>query len=104
VDPDRYRDREEVQAGRAHDPIPAFASRLIAAGYIDEDGVREIEERVDRDVDEAVKFADESPNPRLEELFDYMYAPDDEGLKNSAQEVNTPSTKGSRDTDVKGEE
>jgi pyruvate dehydrogenase E1 component alpha subunit len=104
VDPDRYRDREEVQAGRARDPIPAFAARLIAAGYLNEDGVREIDERVDRDVDEAVKFADESPDPRLEELFDYMYAPDDTGTNSAQALVNTPSTKGSRDTDVKGEE
>src|SRR5215470_3030242 len=44
VDPDRYRDREEVQQGRASDPIAAFAARLTAAGLLDENGTREIEE------------------------------------------------------------
>jgi len=45
VDPDRYRDREEVQKGREYDPLAAFAARLTAAGLLDEQGAREIEER-----------------------------------------------------------
>ena len=80
VDPDRYRDKEEVRQGRATDPIAAFAERLIAAGLLDEKGVREIEQRVERDVDEAVKFADESPYPSVDAfmqgLQEYVYAPD----------------------------
>ena len=81
VDPDRYRDREEVQAGRAHDPISAFAARLMAAGLLDEHGAHEIEEQVQRDVTAAVRFADESPDPPLEGLFDYIYAPEDAQVK-----------------------
>jgi TPP-dependent pyruvate/acetoin dehydrogenase alpha subunit len=30
---------------------------------------------VDQEVEHAVQFADQSPDPALEELFDYMYAP-----------------------------
>ena len=79
VDPDRYRDREEVQEGRAHDPIEAFAARLKAAGLLDESGRHAIEEQVERDVDAAVKFAEESPFPSVEEfmsdLYGYVYAP-----------------------------
>jgi pyruvate dehydrogenase E1 component alpha subunit len=78
VDPDRYRDREEVQQGRAADPITAFAERLREAGLLDENGVRGIEERVQREVDEAVQFADESPFPSVEVfmqgLEEYVYA------------------------------
>ncbi len=81
VDPDRYRNQEEVQAGRAHDPIPAFAARLMSAGLLDENGVREIEQQVQQDVAVAVRFADESPDPPLEGLFDYMYAPEDARVK-----------------------
>jgi pyruvate dehydrogenase E1 component alpha subunit len=81
VDPDRYRDPEEVQAGRADDPISAFSARLMAAGLLDENLVREIDQQVQQDVDAAVQFADESPDPPLEELFDYMYAPEDASLK-----------------------
>jgi pyruvate dehydrogenase E1 component alpha subunit len=75
VDPDRYRSEEEVKRGRAADPIAAFAERLKAAGLVDEQGIQEIDERVQRDVDAAVKFAEESPYPPVEGLFDYMYAP-----------------------------
>lgn len=86
VDPDRYRDKEEVQEGRAHDPITAFATRLTSAGLIDEKGLHEVDERAQRDVDAAVKFADESPDPAVDTfmrgLEDYVYAPareDDRG-------------------------
>jgi pyruvate dehydrogenase E1 component alpha subunit len=74
VDPDRYRDLEEVRKGREHDPIAAFGERLVAASLIDERGLQEIEEQVEREVDDAVKFAEESPDPDVSGLFDYIYA------------------------------
>ncbi|HVB23812.1 MAG TPA: pyruvate dehydrogenase (acetyl-transferring) E1 component subunit alpha [Ktedonobacteraceae bacterium] len=81
VDPDRYRNKEEVQKGRANDPIAAFAARLEAASLIDEDGLNEIDEQVEQEVDTAVKFADESPFPSVETfmqgLQEYVYAPAD---------------------------
>ncbi|TME61946.1 MAG: pyruvate dehydrogenase (acetyl-transferring) E1 component subunit alpha [Chloroflexi bacterium] len=80
VDPDRYRDKEEVQHGRDEDPVRAFASRLLAAGVLDEQSLQEIDAQVQREVDEAVKFADESPDPPVEQfmqgLEEYVYAPD----------------------------
>lgn len=76
VDPDRYRNEAEVKQGRALDPIPAFAERLKAAGFIDDNGLQQIEEQVDQEVNAAVRFADESPDPSIDELFTYMYAPD----------------------------
>ncbi|HEY6408898.1 MAG TPA: thiamine pyrophosphate-dependent enzyme, partial [Ktedonobacteraceae bacterium] len=85
VDPDRYRDKQEVQQGRAADPSTAFAQRLKEAGLLDESGVHELEERVQREVDEAVAFADESPYPSVEGfmqgLQEYVYAPDEEATK-----------------------
>jgi pyruvate dehydrogenase E1 component alpha subunit len=85
VDPDRYRDKQEVQQGRDADPIAAFAQRLIEAGLLDENGVREIEERVQSEVDEAVTFADESPYPSVEAfmqgLQEYVFAPDETAAK-----------------------
>lgn len=76
VDPDRYRDQEEVKAERAaHDPITALAQRLKAAGLIDDAGLQKIEEQVEQEVEHAVQFADESSNPPVDTLFDYIYAP-----------------------------
>ncbi len=76
IDPDRYRDEELVKRGRALDPIPTFAQRLLDAHMIDEAGLRDIEEQVEREVDESVRFAEESPFPPVESLFDYIYADD----------------------------
>ena len=85
VDPDRYRDKEEVQKGREHDPLAAFAARLTAAGLLDEQGTREIEEKVERAVDAAVKFAEESPFPSVEDFMSdlsrYVYAPGEAAMK-----------------------
>ena len=81
VDPDRYRDPAEVQEGRGNDPIAAFAARLMAAGLLNEDKAREIDEQARKDVDAAVQFADESNNPSVDRLFDFIYASDDAGGK-----------------------
>ncbi len=77
IDPDRYRNREEVERGRAQDPIPAFAKRLLDAGLLDDAGLAQIEEQALQELDAAVKFAEESPFPPVEGLFDFIYAPDD---------------------------
>ncbi|TMK25412.1 MAG: pyruvate dehydrogenase (acetyl-transferring) E1 component subunit alpha [Actinobacteria bacterium] len=72
ADPEQYRTKEEV----ADDPIPAFAETLIAAGVIDEAE----RDRMDADalarVDAAVEFADASPFPRPDSLFDDVYVLD----------------------------
>ncbi len=85
VDPDRYRNKEEVQKGREYDPISAFAARLMAAGILDEERIQEIDERVQREVDAAVAFAEESPFPSVEEFMSdldgYVYAPSEAAKK-----------------------
>jgi pyruvate dehydrogenase E1 component subunit alpha len=74
VDPARYRAKEEVEAGRALDPIPAMRAQLIAAGILDEDAATGIENEVEEEVKAAIEFADSSPDPDLGTLFDYTYA------------------------------
>ena len=78
IDPDRYRDREEVERGRQQDPITLFAKRLQDAGLVKGQGLQEIEERAIREVDESVRFAEESDYPPVESLFDYVYASNDD--------------------------
>lgn len=75
VDPDRYRNPEEVQRGRERDPITLFAARLISAGLASQDDLRQLDEQAQQEVDEAVRFAEDSPNPPVEGLYDFMYAP-----------------------------
>jgi pyruvate dehydrogenase E1 component alpha subunit len=74
VDPARYRSKEDVEQSQAADPIPAFRARLINAGLLDEAEAAAIEADVDRLVDEAIAFADQSPDPPLSQLFSYTYA------------------------------
>jgi pyruvate dehydrogenase E1 component alpha subunit len=76
VDPARYRSEEEVKHWRALDPILAFARSLQKAGYLDEDGLRKIDDEISEQVGAAVEFADRSPDPKPEELFTYDYATD----------------------------
>jgi pyruvate dehydrogenase E1 component alpha subunit len=74
VDPARYRSKEEVEAGRALDPIRAMRAQLVAAGIFDEDAATQIENEVEEEVKAAIDFADSSPDPDLGTLFDYTYA------------------------------
>jgi len=48
--------------------------RLRAEGVLDDAKVAEIEAGADRQVEEAVAFADASPEPSAEELFTDIYA------------------------------
>lgn len=83
IDPDRYRDKEEVQRGRSRDPITLFGERLKAAGLATDAQLQELDTQAQQDVDEAVRFAEESAFPPVESLFDYIYA--DEQTPNNAQ-------------------
>jgi len=64
----RYRDPEEVEAGRARDPIDIQGARI-------DGGVRaEIDAQIERELDEAVTFALGSAKPELTGAMDYLYA------------------------------
>jgi pyruvate dehydrogenase E1 component alpha subunit len=74
VDPDRYRPREFVEQGRAHDPIPAFGRALLEAELLDEHGLKQIDDQVNRVVEASVAYADESPDPDPKDLYMFDYA------------------------------
>jgi pyruvate dehydrogenase E1 component alpha subunit len=78
ADPEVYREREEVEEWRAKDPIKTFRDRLLAEEVISEQEVDEIRDRVERRVMEAVEFADASPEPPLEALYENLYVVGDE--------------------------
>ncbi|RAQ95529.1 pyruvate dehydrogenase (acetyl-transferring) E1 component subunit alpha [Thermogemmatispora tikiterensis] len=74
VDPDRYRPEDEVRRWRERDPIVLYATRLKEAGLMDEATRQELETRAQQEVEEAVRFAEESELPSVEELYDFVYA------------------------------
>ncbi len=74
ADPEVYRTKEEVQQWRERDPIQAYARRLAGGRPSRRGRLRGAGPQGDRAiVDEAVAFADESPAPALESLYDNVY-------------------------------
>lgn len=74
VDPARYRSDADTQEARRMDPVPAFRAKLITAGILDAAEATAIDEQADEQVTAAVTFADGSPDPIADELFDDAYA------------------------------
>ena len=73
ADPEVYRTKEEVKQWRERDPITSYGKVLQDAGLVDEQQLEELDRKAIELVDEAVKFADESPAPALESLYDNVY-------------------------------
>jgi len=74
ADPELYRTKEEVARWREKDPIVQLRSRLIESEVIAPEQAAEIEREVEDEINAAVQFADESPNPDPSELFTDVYA------------------------------
>jgi pyruvate dehydrogenase E1 component alpha subunit len=73
ADPEEYRTKEQVAEWRKRDPISTFAERLVAEGLIEEGAAKEIDDAAMTRVDETVAFADRSPFPPPEALYDDVY-------------------------------
>jgi pyruvate dehydrogenase E1 component alpha subunit len=73
ADPEVYREKAEVEEWQQKDPIETFAKRLIDEKVITEDELEEIRAEAERIVLEAVEFADTSPEPPLDSLYDHLY-------------------------------
>jgi pyruvate dehydrogenase E1 component alpha subunit len=74
VDPAKYRPKEEVEQWLAKDAIKRFREKLLQDASFSQDEVKKIEEDVSGRVEEAVKFALESPFPSPEEALEDVYA------------------------------
>ncbi len=73
ADPEEYRSKDEVEEWRGRDPIQAFGKRLVDEDVITQDQFEELDEKAIKTVDEAVQFADQSPFPDLDSLYDDVY-------------------------------
>lgn len=72
-DPGKYRSPEELDQWQARDPLPAFREHLLAQGIV-EKMLEEVEAGIDRAVNEAVRHAENAPEPNPEETYNYVYA------------------------------
>ncbi len=72
-DPLRYRTKEEVEKWRAEDPIGILERHLYAEKLATEAELDKIEADVEEVIAEAVEFAEQSPFPAPEALFEGIY-------------------------------
>jgi TPP-dependent pyruvate/acetoin dehydrogenase alpha subunit len=82
-DDEKYRDPAVTAQWKERDPIPRFKQYLTERGVLDAATERQIVAEIERDAQEAVEFAVNSPEPELSELMTDIYSP----LKPVAGEV-----------------
>jgi pyruvate dehydrogenase E1 component alpha subunit len=69
-----YRSREEEEAWRQRDPIPRLAACLRDSGHATDEELGAIADGVAEEVEEAVRFAEESPAPAPEDCLRHVFA------------------------------
>lgn len=70
----RYRPKEEIQAWMEKCPIKKFKEVLLREGSMKQQEIDQLEEEVNREIEAAVEFAQQSPMPGVEDLFADLYA------------------------------
>ncbi len=74
IDPAKYRSPEEVEYWKAKDPIPAMERYLEQRGLWSDDWKKEVQDGINKEIDAAVEFAENSPYPEPEECLDHVYS------------------------------
>ncbi len=72
-DPQKYRSKDEVEEWKSRDPLELCRHRILTNGIATEAELEEIDNKVKAQVEEAVKFAEESPYPKAETAFEDIY-------------------------------
>jgi pyruvate dehydrogenase E1 component alpha subunit len=68
-----YRSKEEVEANKLRDPILSVSRDLLDSKAMNEDEFKALQKRIRALIQEAVDFADESPEPPVDELTQHVY-------------------------------
>ena len=97
ADPEVYRERDEVEEWQRKDPIEAFAKRCIEAGVLGEREVGETREKAEAAVKGAVEFADASPEPALDTLYENLYVLDSDAAWYAVDERSPEPHRGERE-------
>lgn len=73
-DPGRYRPPEEVAEWKQRDPLLRFETAALAESLLQPQDISEIKSAAERELDEAVAFAEESPSPLPEDCLTDVFA------------------------------
>ena len=68
-----YRTKEEEDHWRARDPLKLFREAVLPLGEITQEELDQIDQKAAQLMEDAIKFADESPLPNQEEIYDDVY-------------------------------
>jgi TPP-dependent pyruvate/acetoin dehydrogenase alpha subunit len=74
-DAELYRTREEVAEWKKRDPIETFARLLREKGLLDESELQDIEARIEKEIADAVQFAEAATLEPVEDLTRFVCSP-----------------------------
>lgn len=77
ADPDELRPPEEKDTWMARDPIKRLAAYLVEQNLATQQELSDIEEKIQKQVDDSVEYAESSPEPSPEDLRRYIFAEDE---------------------------
>lgn len=72
-DPERYRQQEEIRKWQENDPIGIYRKYLVEQKIASEEELNEEDKKASKIIEEAVYFAESSPEPAAEELYKNIY-------------------------------
>ena len=73
-DPQRYRSNEEIEKAMENDPIDRFKNYLSQKGFLSTRKERALVKEIEKEIEEAVSFAEASPFPEPEEALEDLYS------------------------------
>jgi pyruvate dehydrogenase E1 component alpha subunit len=73
-DPERYREKEEIKKWQEEDPIGIFHKYLLDEKITTKEELDDLDTKAQAEVEDAVEYAESSPDPEPEDLFDNVYA------------------------------
>jgi pyruvate dehydrogenase E1 component alpha subunit len=72
-DPAKYRTKEEVESYKDRDPLIWVKQTILENKWMTEKELTELDKKVKAQVQDCVKFAEESPDPDPQELYEDVY-------------------------------
>lgn len=67
------RPKEVISAWKNKCPVKQYKEFLINRGFINKEWINEVDQKLDKEIEEAIKLADNSENPQLENVWEGLY-------------------------------
>ena len=76
-DPQKYRSKEEVEEYKNQDPIERVLKTIKSNKFLTDAQIKKIQDKVKKDIEESVEFAENSAQPEAHELYEDVYIQQD---------------------------